>query len=210
MRVAGKAIALSLGRSANRFAVAALCWRMLGAMPQLALSAIGQDRPGIVAATTAVLLRHGVNVEDSRMSILRGHFAMTLILGLPDGADRKSLAADLDEVAADLGLEALALSAVEPRAEATPAPTHMVSIYGVDHPGIVHHATRVLAEYRVNITDLETRLVEGGDRPSLYALLIEVAVPDDIDPAKVDGALAEIAASEVVEVSLRELETHEL
>jgi glycine cleavage system transcriptional repressor len=86
----------------------------------------------------------------------------------------------------------------------------MVSIYGVDHPGIVHHATRVLAEYRVNITDLETRLVEGGDRPSLYALLIEVAVPDDIDPAKVDGALAEIAASEVVEVSLRELETHEL
>ena len=211
MRVAGKAIALSLGRSANRFAVAALCWRMLGAMPQLALSAIGQDRPGIVAATTAVLLRHGVNVEDSRMSILRGHFAMTLILGLPDGADRKSLAADLDEVAADLGLEALALSAVEPRAEATPAPTHMVSIYGVDHPGIVHHATRVLAEHRVNITDLETRLVEGGgDQPSLYALLIEVAVPDDIDPADVDRALAEIAASEVVEVSLRELSSDEL
>ena len=46
-------------------------WRMLGVMPQLALSAIGRDRPGIVAAATAVLLRHGVNVEDSRMSILR-------------------------------------------------------------------------------------------------------------------------------------------
>ena len=39
---------------------------------------------------------------------------------------------------------------------------------------------------------------------------VEVAVPDDIDPADVDRALAEIAASEVVEVSLRELETHEL
>ncbi|MDP9135899.1 MAG: ACT domain-containing protein [Actinomycetota bacterium] len=179
-------------------------------MPQLALSAIGRDKPGIVAAATAVLLRHGVNVEDSRMSILRGHFAMTLILGVPDGADRKSLERDLDSVAADLGLEALALSAVEPLAEAAPQATHVVSIYGVDHPGIVHHATRVLAEYRVNITDLETRLVEGGDRPSLYALLIEVAMPDDIDSAKVDGALAKIAASEVVEVSLRELETHEL
>ena len=185
-------------------------WRMLGLMPQLALSAIGRDRPGIVAAATAVLLRHGVNVEDSRMSILRGHFAMTLILGLPDGADRKSLAADLDEVAADLGLEALALSAVEPRAEATPAPTHMVSIYGVDHPGIVHHATRVLAEHRVNITDLETRLVEGEGEPSLYALLIEVAVPDDVDATAVDRSLAEIAASEVVEVSLRELSSDEL
>jgi glycine cleavage system transcriptional repressor len=179
-------------------------------MPQLALSAVGRDRPGIVAATTAVLLRHGVNVEDSRMSILRGHFAMTLILGLPDGADRKSLGADLDAVAADLGLEALALSPVEPLAEAGAAPTHVVSVYGVDHPGIVHHAARVLAEQRVNITDLETRLVEGEDAPSLYALLIEVAVPDDVDAAEVDGALAEIAASEVVEVSMRELETHEL
>lgn len=179
-------------------------------MPQLALSAVGRDRPGIVAATTAVLLRHGVNVEDSRMSILRGHFAMTLILGVPDGGDRKSLEADLDVVAADLGLEALALSAVEPLAAVAPEPTHMVSVYGVDHPGIVHHATRVLAEHRVNITDLQTRLVEGGADQALYALLIEVAVPDDVDPADVDGALAEIAASEVVEVSLRELESDEL
>jgi glycine cleavage system transcriptional repressor len=179
-------------------------------MPQLALSAVGRDRPGIVAATTAVLLRHGVNVEDSRMSILRGHFAMTLILGIPESADRSSLAGDLDEVAADLGLEALALSAVEPLAELAPDPTHVVSIYGVDHPGIVHHATRVLAEHRVNITDLQTRLVESDGEPSLYALLIEVAVPDDVDAADVDRALAAIAASEVVEVSLRELETHEL
>jgi glycine cleavage system transcriptional repressor len=210
MRVAGKAIAISLGRSGIGLAIAAPRWRMLGAMPQLALSAIGQDRPGIVAATTAVLLRHGVNVEDSRMSILRGHFAMTLILGLPDGADRASLKTDLDEVAADLGLEALALSAVEPLAEATPAATHVLSIYGVDHPGIVHHATRVLAEHRVNITDLETRLVEGNGEPSLYALLIEVAVPDDVDAAEVDRSLAEIAASEVVEVSLRELSSDEL
>jgi glycine cleavage system transcriptional repressor len=179
-------------------------------MPQLALSAVGRDRPGIVAATTAVLLRHGVNVEDSRMSILRGHFAMTLILGVPEDGDRKSLKADLDVVAADLGLEALTLSAVEPLAEVAVEATHVLSIYGVDHPGIVHHATRVLAEHRVNITDLETRLVEGGDNPSLYALLIEVAVPDDVDPADVDRALAEIAASEVVEVSLRELDSHEL
>jgi len=179
-------------------------------MPQLALSAVGEDRPGIVAATTGVLLRHGVNVEDSRMSILRGHFAMTLILGVPEGTDRRSLSEDLDAVAADLGLEALALSAVEPLAQAAAEPTHVVSIYGVDHPGIVHHATRVLAEHRVNITDLETRLVEGDGEPSLYALLIEVAVPDDVDAADVDRALAEIAASEIVEVSMRELDSHEL
>ncbi len=99
---------------------------MLTEMTRLALSAIGRDRPGIVAGMTAVLLRHGVNVEDSQMAILRGHFAMTLILAPPDDVDREALAQELDEQAAELGLEALALSGVEPVAEATPEPTHLV------------------------------------------------------------------------------------
>lgn len=183
---------------------------MLARMTQLALSAIGRDRPGIVAATTAVLLRHGVNVEDSRMSILRGHFTMVLILGVPEETNRAALGTDLDAVAADLGLEALALSDVEPLAEAVPEPTHVVAVYGVDHPGIVHRATAVLAEHGVNITDLETRLAEEEGEPSLYALLIEVALPSDLDPTTLAAALGEAAASESVEVSLRELDRHEL
>jgi glycine cleavage system transcriptional repressor len=90
---------------------------MLACMHQLALSAIGRDRPGIVAATTAVLLRHGINVEDSRMSILRGHFTMVLILGVSQETDRAALGADLDAVAADLGLEALAEAAASETVE---------------------------------------------------------------------------------------------
>jgi glycine cleavage system transcriptional repressor len=178
---------------------------------QLALSAIGRDRPGIVAATTAVLLRHGVNVEDSRMSILRGHFTMTLILSLADDTDRVQLAADLDAEAADLGLEALALSAVEPLAETSPEATHVVTVYGVDHPGIVHRAAQALAEHGANIVDLQTRLVDEEDgEPSLYALLMEVALPPDLDPTALGAALAELGTRESVEVSMRELDRHEL
>jgi glycine cleavage system transcriptional repressor len=179
-------------------------------MTRLALSAIGRDRPGIVAGVTAVLLRHGVNVEDSQMAILRGHFAMTLILAPPDGVDREALARDLDEEAAALGLEALALSGVEPVAEATPEPTHLVSIYGVDHPGIVHAATRTLAEQGVNVTDLNTQLVAAPDTQPLYVLLMEVVVPADVELEALQRALATTAELETVDLSLRELERHEL
>lgn len=179
-------------------------------MAQLALSAIGRDRPGIVAATTAALLRHGANVEDSRMSILRGHFTMMLIVSLPDDSKREALAADLDSVAADLGLEALALGAIEPRSDITPEATHVVSVYGVDHPGIVHRAAAAIAEHGVNIVDLETRLVEESGEPSIYALLMEVTLPADVDMAALDAALEALASGESVEVSLRELDTHEL
>jgi glycine cleavage system transcriptional repressor len=179
-------------------------------MAAFALSAIGRDRPGIVAATTAALLRHGANVEDSRMSILRGHFTMMLIVSLPDASGRAELAADLDAVAADLGLEALALSPIEPRSDETPEPTHVVSIYGVDHPGIVHRATAVVAEHGVNIVDLQTRLIDEAGEAPLYALLMEVTLPSDLAVADLEGGLEALGASERVEVSLRELDTHEL
>ena len=59
---------------------------------RLAVTAIGADRPGIVAAVTGVLTDHGGNIEDSTMSILGGHFAMMLVVAEadagPDSADR--------------------------------------------------------------------------------------------------------------------------
>ena len=183
---------------------------MLRSMALLALSAIGQDRPGIVAKVTAVLLRHGVNIEDSQMAILRGHFAMTLILAAPAGTDRAQLARDLDEAAATLGLEALALRDVEPLTSAVAQPTHLITVYGVDHPGIVHAATRTLAELEVNVTDLNTQLVATPGEQALYALLMEVAIPRDVAVVDVERALAATAELETVDLSLRELEHHEL
>ena len=76
-------------------------------MSHLALSALGRDRPGIVAEVTGVLVEHGVNVEDSRMAILRGQFAMVLLLSAPGGLDRRGLEEDLHGVRTRLGLEAV-------------------------------------------------------------------------------------------------------
>src|SRR6266481_3460631 len=52
----------------------------------VAVTAVGADRPGIVAAVSRVLYDIGGNIEDSRMAILGGHFAMVLIVALPQGA----------------------------------------------------------------------------------------------------------------------------
>src|SRR4030066_444785 len=43
------------------------------------LSAIGKDRPGIVADVSAVIYEVGGNIEDSSMSLLRNHFALLLL-----------------------------------------------------------------------------------------------------------------------------------
>ena len=175
-------------------------------MRHLALSAIGRDRPGIVAAVTGVLLRHGANLEDSQMTILRGHFAMTLLVAVPEEAATDRLRSDLAEVSRDLELEALVLSEVEDVDAADPEPTHMVAVYGVDHPGIVHAVTSALAERRVNVTDLNTHLAEEEGEEPLYALLMEVALPSGESEESLRAALSGVAESEGVEVSVRELE----
>jgi glycine cleavage system transcriptional repressor len=53
-------------------------------MARFALSVFGRDRPGIVAAVTRVLADAGCNLEDTSTTILRGHFAMMLVVTGPD------------------------------------------------------------------------------------------------------------------------------
>ena len=52
----------------------------------LAVTVLGHDRPGIIAETTSVLADLGANLEDSTMTILRGHLAM--VAGRCGGGDR--------------------------------------------------------------------------------------------------------------------------
>src|SRR5205085_12312380 len=80
------------------------------AMRHFALSAVGRDRPGIVAAMSEVLLRHSANIEDSQMSILRGHFSMMLVVAVPGEADAAVLREELSHAGQGLDLEAVALS----------------------------------------------------------------------------------------------------
>ena len=64
------------------------------------VTALGKDRPGIVAGVTQVLYRLGCNLEDSAMTRLEDEFAIMLIFSSPskatEGALRKALKSLLD------------------------------------------------------------------------------------------------------------------
>ena len=176
-------------------------------MPHYAISVIGRDRPGIVAAVAACLLEHGANIEDSQSTILRGHFTMTLIVSAGEGVDEATLRADIERVARELRLEAATVSPVADSDPAEPAsPTHIVTVYGTDHPGIVNAVATALAGLEVNITDLNTRLVGDGDDQDLYAMMLEIALPPGLDSDALESLLAATRREQGVEVTVRELE----
>ena len=167
----------------------------------LAVTAIGRDRPGIVAGITGALLEAGGNVDDSQMSILHGHFAVMLIVSVPDGTSVDELRLHLDEVGREFGLEGIGVSEVT-GLERGAGPSHVLTVYGADRPGIVHEVAELLAARGVNITDLRTRRT-GGETP-LYTMMMELAIEGDASALAAD--LKALADAKRVEVSLTQLD----
>lgn len=164
-------------------------------MSELAITVLGDDRPGIVADVAGTLADLGINLTDSTMTRLRGHFAMTLICTGEVAPETVETA--LLPLAAGGSLLAT-VRVVRPEAE-LPAPgtPYLVSLHGADRLGIVAAVTRVLARAGGNITDLSTRLVGP-----LYTLVAEVDLPDEA-VAAVRTELARTAAEFGVEVTIR-------
>ena len=169
----------------------------------LALTAVGRDRPGIVAGLTGVLVETGGNVDDSQMSILHGQFAVVLLVSVPEDCDVEKLTGALQAKGAELELDSVNICPVS-ELERGGDPTHVLTVYGADRPGIVHDASALLAEHGVNITDLRTRRTGTPESP-VYVLVMELAVPESA--AGLESALDRFGSEGGMEVSLAELET---
>jgi len=176
---------------------------MLTAMRSFVLAVTGRDRPGIVSAVTEVLLDHDLNLEDAEMAILRGHFAVMLMLDAPVALDERALRADLERVRQAVPLETVSLTEVPALAAPSTDASHAISVYGADHPGIVHGVADALAAAGVNVVGLSTRVVGEEAGTSLYVMLLEVALPPTLDEAGLEELLAGVAEEQGVDVSVR-------
>jgi glycine cleavage system transcriptional repressor len=168
-----------------------------------AITVIGHDRPGIIAETTRVLSELGLNLEDSTMTLLRGHFAMMLI------SAGEVAAATVEEALAGLTADGSLTVSVrevpeEPDHDAVGS-SYVLTVHGGDRPGIVSAVASEVAGVGGNITDLTTRL--AGE---LYLLVAEVDLPGGVDVATLRSALEGVASGLGVGVTLREVESDDL
>ncbi|NJC73876.1 amino acid-binding protein [Planosporangium thailandense] len=175
-------------------------------MDELAITVIGHDRPGIIADVAEVLAGLGMNLTDSTMTRLRGHFAMTLICGGPGAEAGTPAIEDVEAALAPLTADGtLATTVRKVGPEGTPEPPgghYVLSVHGADRLGIVASVARGLAEFGGNITDLTTRL--SGD---LYVLVAELDLPAGADVDAIGERLEAVSRALGVEVALRPAET---
>jgi glycine cleavage system transcriptional repressor len=144
------------------------------------LSAMGKDRPGIVADVSEVIYECGGNVEDSSMSLLRNHFALLLLFSTEREEVNQKLSSALKRLEWEKKLTVF-YSPI-PFEEAYPKAKEQtdrfkITTSGVDHAGIVFKVCRLLADRRVNIIDMETRRVLSAESGTpLFEMDMDVEV----------------------------------
>jgi glycine cleavage system transcriptional repressor len=167
-----------------------------------AITVLGHDRPGIIAETTAALAGLGLNIEDSTMTLLRGHFAMMLITDGP--AESGDIESALAGLTAD-GALSVTVRAVPAESATAHGSAYLLTVHGGDRPGIVSSVIAEVARVGGNVTDLTTRL--AGD---LYVLLAECDLPGGVDASALEESIKGVAAGLGVDASLRPMESDDL
>ena len=175
------------------------------------ITALGKDRPGIVAGVTQVLYRLGCNLEDSAMTRLGGEFAVMLVFSAPTKATEEVIRKAFEPLGKRLRLvvHMKALSNGEASPPSKPGKSYMISVYGADKAGIVFRVSEALAKAKINITDVETHrttATSGKRQPSLYLMLLAVEVPRRLDVSSLEVKLKQLAKRLGVEVSLHSAE----
>jgi glycine cleavage system transcriptional repressor len=172
------------------------------------LVVLGEDRPGIIASVTKALYEAKCNLEDASMTILEGELAMFLVVRLKPAA-RHRISKILPELSRRSGLTCFLkdLQGKRRRGEIHPdnSETYLVTAFGKDQTGIVCRISSILSAFKLNITDLNSRIL-GQGRKSVYALALEVDIPHKFSIARLDAKLQSLARKLKVEIRLRPVE----
>ena len=150
---------------------------------QLVITALGGDRAGIVDELSDVLSSHQLNINDSRMSVLGGEFAV-LILVSGSSASIDDFMSKKDSLEESLSMKLLVKPTSE-KASAEALAPYIVEVVSIDHPGIVHDIARFFSSRKINIVDLDTsRYAAAHTGTPMFALTMTVEVPADQPIAK--------------------------
>ncbi|WP_193614500.1 ACT domain-containing protein [Nocardioides lijunqiniae] len=168
-----------------------------------AITVLGHDRPGIIAGTTARLAGLGLNLEDSSMTLLRGHFAMTLVCS--GAADEAAIATALAPLGEDGTLTVTVREVPAEQPATSDGSPWVLTVHGGDRTGIVSTVVGEVASAGGNITDLTTRL--AGD---LYLLVAELDLPAGTDVDVLQASIGQVAADLGVVATLRPAEADDL
>lgn len=171
---------------------------------EVVVTAVGADRVGIVDDISQALLEHECNIEESRMALLGGEFAMIMLVSCTQ--DRiATLESDLRELGSRIGMEFFLKQTQEPTQAVAGLP-YRIDCVSLDTPGIVHAVTGLLRRANISIDDVETETTGAPFTGApLFKMRITCIIPPGTSVQSLRHQLNEIANEQDLDVTVRPL-----
>ncbi len=143
----------------------------------MVITAVGHDRPGIVRELASAVTETGCNIEDTRMTVLGGDFAMLLLV-----SGRWNELAKLESVLPNqgkrMGLEVHLRRTEGDTADRSQLLPYTVEVVAMDHPGIVSELAGFFATREINIREMNTSSYAAAHTGTpMYSVHMTVDVP---------------------------------
>ena len=167
----------------------------------LILTAIGPDQVGLVQKISEFISEHGCNIEDSKMAVFCGEFAVIVLIS-GEETNLTKIGRDYRAIESETGL---AISIKTPAVRTPPGSflPYRLTASCMDHPGIVYRISAVLTTLGVNIESMETKTysapVSGTPIFELEAIL---AIPVRTNINQLRQRFTEIQRDENIDIEL--------
>ena len=145
------------------------------------------------------MLDYSCNMEESKMAVLGGEFAiLVLVSGEEDDVNR--LLSDISVGKLMDGLE-IAARRTTHRAHRDNGRPYRIESISLDTPGIVHSITGLLREHNVNIDDLET-VTSGAPFTGapMFHMRITTMIPPEVKVSHLRALLSEVASDHDLDI----------
>lgn len=160
----------------------------------LVISALGHDRPGIVNDLSKAVLDCGGNVEDSRMTVLGGEFALIMLV-----SGHWSAIAKLEHQLPATGKRfdlTVVVQHTEPRPVRTNMVPYMVDVIAMDHSGIVHDVAEFFASRTINIEEMGTWTYPAAHTgTTMFSMNMTISIPSDLNIGRLRQEFTEFCDS---------------
>jgi len=167
----------------------------------LILTAIGPDQVGLVQKISEFISRHGCNIEDSKMAVFCGEFAVIVLIS-GDGVKLVKVARDYREIETETGL-AISIKTPSTRKATDSFLPYRLTASCMDHPGIVYQLSAILSGMGVNIESMETKTYAAPvSGTPIFQLEADLSVPTRTNIGTLRERFAEIQKEENIDIDL--------
>jgi glycine cleavage system transcriptional repressor len=167
----------------------------------LILTAVGPDRVGLVEKIAQFTARRGCNIDDSKMAVFCGEFAVIMLIS-GERNHLESVAVDYRTLESDTGLS-ISVKVPSDRRPVGSLLPYKLSASCMDHPGIVYQVSGILSSFGVNIESLETKTYAAPvSGTPIFALEARLSVPASTNINSLRERFAEIERRENIDIDL--------